>query len=146
LRNQSRGSGIGFFEAGNFYPDFLLWAVTGKQQVLMFIEPHGISHEGPQHPKVQFHKTIKEIESRLGDPNLRLESAIVTPTAFARVQAQGYSQQYWQDRHVFCMQDIDASGEPIFINLVMALIFKSNEPPALMEQALTAMFIEEIPT
>jgi len=146
LRNQSRGSGIGFFEAGNFYPDFLLWAVTGKQQVLMFIEPHGISHEGPQHPKVQFHKTIKEIESRLGDPNLRLESAIVTPTAFARVQAQGYSQQYWQDRHVFCMQDIDASGEPIFINLVMALIFKSNEPPALMEQALKAMFIEEIQT
>ena len=123
LRNQSRGSGIGFFEAGNFYPDFLLWAVTGAQQVLAFIEPHGISHEGPHHPKVQFHQTIKEIEQRLSDPCLRLESAIVTPTDFARVQAQNYSRQYWNDRHVFFMQDKDANGEPAFISAVMALVF-----------------------
>ena len=32
LRNESRGRGVGFFEAGNFYPDFLLWLVKyGKQ-------------------------------------------------------------------------------------------------------------------
>jgi hypothetical protein len=43
LRNKSRGSGIGFFEAGNFYPDFILWAITGDTQVITFIEPHGIS-------------------------------------------------------------------------------------------------------
>ncbi len=29
LRNQSRGRGVGFFEAGNFYPDFILWLVEG---------------------------------------------------------------------------------------------------------------------
>jgi len=34
-----------------------------------------------------------------------------------------YSQQYWRHRHVFCMQDTDTSGEPIFINPLMALIF-----------------------
>jgi hypothetical protein len=31
LRNQSRGRGVGFFEAGNFYPDFILWLVDGKR-------------------------------------------------------------------------------------------------------------------
>jgi hypothetical protein len=135
LRNQSRGSGIGFFEAGHFYPDFLLWAVTGAQQVLAFIEPHGISHEGPQHPKVQFHRIIKAIEQRLGDPDLRLESAIVTPTDFARVKDRG-TRQHWHDRHVFFMQDQDASGEPAFISSVMALVFKPNQPPDLIKQAL----------
>ncbi|HHX09425.1 MAG TPA: DEAD/DEAH box helicase family protein, partial [Chloroflexi bacterium] len=28
LRNRSRGSGVGFFEAGNFYPDFIMWIVN----------------------------------------------------------------------------------------------------------------------
>lgn len=105
LRNKSRGSGIGFFEAGNFYPDFILWAVTGDRQVVIFIEPHGISHEGPEHPKVQFHKVIKDIECRLNDKNLQLESYIVTPTRYEQVKAQGYARQYWEERHVFFMND-----------------------------------------
>jgi len=29
LRNMSRGKGVGFFEAGNFHPDFILWLLTG---------------------------------------------------------------------------------------------------------------------
>ena len=122
LRNKSRGSGIGFFEAGNFYPDFILWAVTGLKQVVAFVEPHGISHEGPQHPKVQFHKTIKEIEQRLGDKDLRLESAIVTPTYFASVRDRGFSKQDWADNHVYFMNDLDALGQPEFIDSVMNLI------------------------
>ena len=52
LRNESRGRGIGFFEAGNFYPDFLLWRVEGDNQYLAFIEPHGLLHEGPGHKKI----------------------------------------------------------------------------------------------
>jgi hypothetical protein len=103
LRNKSRGSGIGFFEAGNFYPDFILWAVTGKQQVVSFIEPHGISHEGPEHLKVKFHKEIKGIQDRLKDKHLRLESFIVTPTRYEQVKAQGYDRQHWEDRHVLFM-------------------------------------------
>jgi hypothetical protein len=105
LRNKSRGSGIGFFEAGNFYPDFILWAVTGEKQVVAFIEPHGISHEGPEHPKVQFHKVIKDIETRLKDKHLQLESFIVTPTRYEQVKAQGHSIEYWGQRHVFFMDD-----------------------------------------
>ena len=122
LRNKSRGSGIGFFEAGNFYPDFIVWAVTGKQQNVVFVEPHGISHEGTGHAKVQFHKTIKEIEGRLADPHLRLESAIVTPTDYAAVKDRGWSRKDWADNHVFFMKDMDAQGLPVFIESVMGLI------------------------
>lgn len=122
LRNKSRGSGIGFFEAGNFYPDFILWAVTGKQQNVVFVEPHGISHEGTGHAKVQFHKTIKEIEGRLADPHLRLESAIVTPTDFAAIKDRRWSRKDWADNHVYFMKDMDAQGLPVFIEAVMGLI------------------------
>ena len=67
LRNESRNRGIGFFEAGNFYPDFLLWQVKDGVQYLSFIEPHGLQHEGPGHRKIEFHETIKDIEKRLND-------------------------------------------------------------------------------
>lgn len=117
LRNKSRGSGIGFFEAGNFYPDFILWAVTGEQQVVTFVEPHGISHEGPEHEKVRFHKKIKDIEDRLKDKHLRLESFIVTPTRYEQVKAQGYSRQHWEDRHVLFM-DSPTYVETLMRNLI----------------------------
>jgi hypothetical protein len=118
LRNKSRGSGIGFFEAGNFYPDFILWAVNGKQQVVAFIEPHGITHEGPEHPKVQFHKVIKDVEGRLKDKDVvRLESFIVTPTRYQLVEAMGYDRQHWEDRHVLFM-DSPAYVEKLMQNLV----------------------------
>lgn len=122
LRNKSRGSGIGFFEAGNFYPDFILWAVTGKQQNVVFVEPHGMSREGPSSAKVQFHKTIKDIEGRLPDPHLRLESAIVTLTDFSDVQHHGLTKKDWNDKHVYFMKDQDAQGLPVFIESVMGLI------------------------
>ena len=28
LRNLSKGRGVGFFEAGNFHPDFIVWLLT----------------------------------------------------------------------------------------------------------------------
>ena len=85
LRNESLGKGIGFFEAGHFYPDFLLWYVKGDKQIISFIEPHGLQHEGPAHKKIQFHKTIKEIEKRIADKNVELNSFIITPTRFAKL-------------------------------------------------------------
>jgi hypothetical protein len=41
LRNMSRGQGIGFFEAGNFYPDFILWLLDGGKQYVTFVDPKG---------------------------------------------------------------------------------------------------------
>ncbi len=81
LRNLSRGRGVGFFEAGNFHPDFILWVLVGKQQHVIFVDPKGIQHLDPGDPKVEFHDTIKDIERRLGNGNVRLESFIVSNTA-----------------------------------------------------------------
>jgi hypothetical protein len=80
LRNLSKGRGVGFFEAGNFHPDFILWLLTGSQQHVIFVDPKGIRNLGPTDPKIQFHETIKEIEQRLGDATVRLQSFIVSNT------------------------------------------------------------------
>jgi hypothetical protein len=80
LRNKTRGGGIGFFEAGGFYPDFILWVLDGGKQHIAFIEPHGLIHEGPSSPKVKFFETIKDIEKRLGDKTVVLNSFIISPT------------------------------------------------------------------
>src|SRR5262249_17848447 len=45
LRNLSRGQGVGFFENSGFYPDFILWIMTGRKQRLIFVEPHGMRME-----------------------------------------------------------------------------------------------------
>ena len=44
------------------------------------MDPKGIRNLGPTDPKIQFHETIKEIEQRLGDPAVRLQSFIVSNT------------------------------------------------------------------
>ena len=80
LRNQSRGKGISFFEDGNFYPDFILWLVQGENQKVLFIDPHGLRYDrGFNSSKVKFAATVKDLESRLGDPHLQLESFILAP-------------------------------------------------------------------
>lgn len=65
LRNESRGRGMGFFEAENFYPDFILWLVEGKKQSLSFIEPHGLQHEGPDSRKSPFTRQSGELRCEL---------------------------------------------------------------------------------
>ena len=88
LRNLSRGRGVGFFEAGNFHPDFILWLLAEGRQKVVFVDPKGIRNIGPNDPKVQFFETIKEIEYRLGDPTVRLESFIVSNTSSATMRMQ----------------------------------------------------------
>ena len=81
MRNQSRGRGIGFFEANGFHPDFILWALRDGRQHIAFIDPKGLVHlAGPEDPKARLHKTIKDIEKRLRDDTIRLESFIVSVT------------------------------------------------------------------
>ncbi|MBO85762.1 MAG: hypothetical protein CL927_10410 [Deltaproteobacteria bacterium] len=81
LRNLSRGRGIGFFEAGNFHPDFIVWLVEGDTQYITFVDPKGIRNlRGPTDPKIAFHQTIKQIEQRLGDPQVVLSSFIISNT------------------------------------------------------------------
>lgn len=104
LRNMSRGKGIGFFEAGNFHPDFILWVLTGDKQYITFIEPHGLIHETPGSPKVMLYKSIKDIEQRLNDPNVVLNSFILSWTKMADLRWD-MNQQELEDRHIFFMKD-----------------------------------------
>jgi len=86
LRNMSRGRGIGFFEAGNFYPDFILWLLDGNQQYVTFCDPKGLTHlSGSDDPKIRFYRTIKEIETELADPNIVLNSFIIANTPYQQV-------------------------------------------------------------
>ena len=80
LRNLSKGRGVGFFEAGNFHPDFIIWQLEGKRQRVTFVDPKGIRNVGLRDPKISFYETVKEIEQRLGDPGVVLESFIVSNT------------------------------------------------------------------
>ena len=64
LRNKSK-VGMGFFEAGNFYPDYILWIDTPETQYISFIDPKGLIHIRPDDPKIEFYRTIKELEARL---------------------------------------------------------------------------------
>ena len=101
LRNLSKGKGIGFFEAGNFYPDFILWLLVGNRQYVTFVDPKGIRNlQGENDPKIEFHSTIKEIEDRLGDPNVALNSFIVSNTSFDEVAFWGYTKDELEKRHV----------------------------------------------
>lgn len=87
LRNQSRGRGLGFFEAGNFHPDFILWLVCGERQYVTFVDPKGLRNlEGWNDPKIQFYRTIKELEERLADPAITLNSFIVSTTEFREIR------------------------------------------------------------
>jgi hypothetical protein len=63
LRNKSK-TGMGFFEAGNFYPDYILWINTKEKQYMTFIDPKGLQYHQVSDPKIQFYKTIKELEKR----------------------------------------------------------------------------------
>lgn len=75
----SRASG--FFEAGNFYPDFILWCLKSDgSQRICFIDPHGLEHEGPGSDKIQLSQNIKDLQARLNDPGVTLESVILSPS------------------------------------------------------------------
>ena len=88
LRNLSKGRGVGFFEAGNFHPDFILWLLEDGQQQIIFVDPKGIRNLGPEDPKIRFYETVKEIEERLGDPDVHLQSFIVSNTESHEMQRQ----------------------------------------------------------
>jgi len=108
LRNVSK-RGIGFFEAGNFYPDFIMWLLVDKQQYVTFVDPKGLRQldEGSSNPKVQFYRTIKEIEARLADPSVILHSFILSATPYGNIPmwGEGMTKQELQDCHVLFQRD-----------------------------------------
>lgn len=107
LRNETKSKGIGFFDRGGFYPDFLLWIVRGDKQTVCFIDPHGMRNESPTSPKVELSKEIKTHETRLKDVNLQLESFIVTETPYlkTRLADAGWTKTDCEKAHVLFMEE-----------------------------------------
>lgn len=116
LRNLSKGKGVGFFEAGNFHPDFILWLLVGDTQHIIFVDPKGIRQVGVTDPKVQFYKTIKEIEERLGDPAVHLHSFLVsgTPSHTMRM-LWGVTKQQMQDWHIVFQEE----DKDVYVRAIM---------------------------
>lgn len=121
LRNLSR-KGIGFFEANNFYPDFLVWIVQGTKQYVSFIDPKGLRQiQGFGDDKIQLHKKIKSaIQTKLGDPNVELNSFIISVTPFNQLThwkgQEGIPD--FNDQHVFFQPD----QREVYIKLMLAKI------------------------
>ena len=106
LRNLSKGRGVGFFEAGNFHPDFILWLLIDGKQHVIFVDPKGIRNIGATDPKIQFCQTIKDIETRLGDPIVHLHSFIVsnTPSHTMRL-LWGMTKPQMFERHIVFQEE-----------------------------------------
>ncbi|BCW92883.1 MAG: hypothetical protein KatS3mg007_0777 [Thermoanaerobaculum sp.] len=129
LRNMSRGRGIGFFEAGNFYPDFILWVLCGDRQYVSFIDPKGLRNlEGPDDPKIRFHRTIKELERQLADPKVTLSSFIVSSTRVQDVAwwGSGMTKEDFEEINVF-FQGEDREG--YIAKLLAKVIANATQEP-----------------
>ncbi|MCU0507880.1 MAG: restriction endonuclease subunit R, partial [Anaerolineae bacterium] len=123
LRNMSRGRGIGFFEAGNFYPDFILWLVSDGAQRIAFVDPKGIRNlEGLNDPKIRFHQTIKELEARLADPTVRLSSFIiaVTPHQQGGFWGAGFTKAELEANNVLFQHDDNSTYIETMLNKLVA--------------------------
>ena len=102
LRNESR-KGIGFFEASGFYPDFILWVNEGQKQRVVFIDPKGIRNlQSLDHPKIQLFKTLKEeVEPTLNDPDISLDSYIISNTPYNDVHLWGERPKFLENHVLF---------------------------------------------
>ncbi|USL27989.1 DEAD/DEAH box helicase family protein [Priestia megaterium] len=110
IRNASR-KGIGFFEDGGFYPDFIMWYFDGDNDYIVFIEPHGMYHEDLDGNKVKLSKEIKKLEKDIilyDGKRPTLESFILSPTKYAALKNPAeYSKEYLNKQHVIFMEDVD---------------------------------------
>ncbi|MGH2459348.1 MAG: DEAD/DEAH box helicase family protein, partial [Chloroflexota bacterium] len=124
LRNQSRDRGIGFFEAGNFYPDFILWLLVAGRQYVTFVDPKGIRNlRGTDDPKIRFCETIKQLEARLGDPAVILSSYILSGTPYQQVSwwDRGISKAELEACHVLFQKD----DKPTYIGKMLRSVVQS---------------------
>ena len=132
LRNLSRGKGIGFFESEGFFPDFILWIREGKQQRIVFVEPHGMRHEKAYwtDEKARLHERLHALErswgAKAGLENVTLDSFIVSATPYDELRdyyADGaWTRQQFAHAHIlfaerggaydYVAELLTAHGEP----------------------------------
>jgi len=88
LRNQAV-TGLGFFQASNFFPDFLLWVHRHSAEQLVFVDPKGLHHYDRGDPKVQFaSREIPRLQKIISRQcaDLSLHAFILSNTPFAKLR------------------------------------------------------------
>ncbi len=100
--------GIGFYDTTYFYPDFIIWIKEKKKQRIIFVDPKGLLHFGPNHPKLNLHNRLKDIQPRLRKPDVSLDSFIISTTSIESLVNQGWnrSAEEWAVNHVLFQADI----------------------------------------
>ena len=101
LRNPSK-KGVGFFNNEGFYPDFILWIISGDKQNIIFIDPHGMRNEGINSPKVQLACTVGE---KITSVDCTLTSVILSATSYADLSDNNISKEDWNEVNVIFMED-----------------------------------------
>lgn len=111
LRNKSK-VGIGFFEADNFYPDYILWIDTPEKQYITFIDPKGLLRMSIDDPKIEFYRKIKELEARLSPTangkQIILNSFIMSSTSSSELRMwwSTIDRSYRESRNVYTLDDV----------------------------------------
>ncbi|WP_166805819.1 DEAD/DEAH box helicase family protein [Jeotgalibacillus sp. R-1-5s-1] len=124
LRNQSRGRGIGFFEAGGFYPDFIIWIIHGEKQYITFADPKGIRNLSITDTKLQFYRHIKEMENRLNDKDVILNAFTIANTYYSDLITTGLklSKEQMEEQHILFQND----DRETYIDKMTQSIFNEN--------------------
>lgn len=97
--------GIGFAQAGNFYPDFMMWIIdkiTG-QQYLTFIDPKGLRNIPFDSPKLNFAKEIKSLQEAVNQGNEKpiiLNSVILSSTRKDDELLNQHSDKEYASKHI----------------------------------------------
>ncbi|HFD11783.1 MAG TPA: hypothetical protein ENJ32_04870 [Crenotrichaceae bacterium] len=83
--------------------------ITQEKQHVYFIDPKGLRQiHGFDDPKIKFHKTIKDIQNRLADPDIILDSFIISNTYQREMEwwKRGSQQeQTFQNNHVLFQKE-----------------------------------------
>ena len=104
IRNKSK-KGIGFFESSGFYPDFIMWIISGGKQYITFIDPKGMRNMSINDDKVLLTQKIKEIEASLAQDDVVLNSILLSDTKHRDMVEKSISKDVWKKNNVFFVED-----------------------------------------
>ena len=102
---------VGFFEEGNFYPDFIMWIIDDEKEYITFIYPKGMRNVGLDSSKVMLYKKIKEYEKLLNTNNTEkpviLNSFILSVTSIDELAMlfNDITKEKCEDRNVFFLKE-----------------------------------------
>ncbi len=105
-------SGVGFqLQWHGFYPDFIMWIIKDKKQIIAFVDPKGLEHtKDLNDEKINFAKEVKELEKKIGEEDIVLESFILSETSYKELikgKVSYPSKNEYEKNHVLFLDDED---------------------------------------